>query len=200
MAGVLIAAPTAIMRAAKRAGHPLTPVMTGPRARTAMLSSGSTWRPYAGGCGLRRSGTHRSEVSIAEHGATPVALVEREQSPALHDLLSGALVASGQGLIHGIPFTGVESTFAEMATHPIPMWPPIFGYEAEHAYDDIRVLAIEPALTIPVHVVAGPMSARRSRRRCSAHAKARISSGAALEAGLQTDPLSICAYPSRNDG
>lgn len=175
---------TAILRAAERIGQPLTPVAAGPAERMAMLDAGEldltivrgrvrnstlwsakVWderivaavpdsHPLAG----------RTEVQLAELGSTPIVLIERARNPALYDLLSGALVASGQHLRLGMPFTGAESSFAAMAAHPTPMWTPIFGYEAVHPYAGIRFVAIEPALTIPVHLVAGPHTSEEVRQ------------------------------------
>ena len=99
----------------------------------------------------------KDSVSIQELAGSPVALASYDVNPALHDVLNEAYSAQGLRLTVGMPFTSVEATFAVMAANPTPMWTPIYEtYEAEHQYEGIRVVSIEPTITIPTFLVAAP--------------------------------------------
>jgi DNA-binding transcriptional LysR family regulator len=99
----------------------------------------------------------KDSVSIQELAGSPVALASYDVNPALHDVLNEAYSSQGLRLTVGIPFTSVEATFAVMAANSTPMWTPIYEtYEAEHQYEGIRVVSIEPAITIPTFLVAAP--------------------------------------------
>ncbi|WP_036301807.1 MULTISPECIES: LysR family transcriptional regulator [unclassified Microbacterium] len=107
----------------------------------------------------------RAFATLPELAATPVAIVERSANPALHDLLNAALAGSGRVLTPGIPFSGIESTFAELATSRTPMWTPVFeGYEAEHSYEGMVTLPVEPALYLPSFLAVGPHITRPLRQ------------------------------------
>ena len=176
---------TSILRALAGNGLSVRPVNVTPAERTAMLTDGrldaaiirgrvrstTLWKARVWDERLiaavpdHHPLAHRKTVTLAELAATPVALVERDLNPALHDLLAGALTESGLAVNTGIPFTGIESTFAELATQPKPMWTPVFaGYEAEHPYEGIRTLPVEPALTLPAFLVAAPQLSARLRQ------------------------------------
>ena len=106
----------------------------------------------------------RDTVSVAELAQTPVALVPRDVNPALHDLINGALAAEGASLRTGIPFTNVASTFAEPAAAATPMWTPVFdAYEAEHGYEGIHVVRIDPPLTMPSFLIAAERLSGKTR-------------------------------------
>ena len=99
----------------------------------------------------------KDSVSIQELAGSPVALASYDVNPALHDVLNEAYSSQGLRLTVGIPFTSVEATFAVMAANSTPMWTPIYEtYEAEHQYEGIRVVSIEPTITIPTFLVAAP--------------------------------------------
>ncbi|MCI1673663.1 MAG: LysR family transcriptional regulator [Bifidobacterium tibiigranuli] len=99
----------------------------------------------------------KDSVSIQELAESPVALASYDVNPALHDVLNEAYSTQGLRLTVGMPFTSVEATFAVMAANSAPMWTPIYEtYEAEHQYEGIRVVSIEPAITIPTFFVAAP--------------------------------------------
>ncbi len=96
----------------------------------------------------------RRSASLVELASTPVAIADRATNPALHDLLTHGLGDSGVSLTPGMPFTGVESTFAVLAAQHRPMWTPVFeGYEAEHPYEGMCAVPVEPPLTLPAFLV-----------------------------------------------
>ena len=106
----------------------------------------------------------RNSVTLDELATTPVSLVSREENPALHDLLNGALASLGATLHEGIPFTDVESTYAQIAASKMPIWTPMFtGYEAEHAYEGIHTALIEPALSLPTFLVTTHSLSKETR-------------------------------------
>ncbi|WP_164505415.1 LysR substrate-binding domain-containing protein [Actinobaculum sp. 313] len=92
---------------------------------------------------------NRNAVSLQELAQSPVSLADRRMNPAQHDLIEGALASRGLAVNAGIPFTTVEATFAQLATHPMAMRTPVFsGHEAEHSYAGIRTVGIDPPLTL----------------------------------------------------
>ena len=108
----------------------------------------------------------RNTVSLEELAQSPVSLADRRTNPALHDLIEGALASRGLAGNAGIPFTTVEATFAQLATHPVAMWTPVFtGYEAEHSYAGIRTVRIDPPLTLPAFLITAKTLAQRDRNR-----------------------------------
>ncbi|MFT3860002.1 LysR family transcriptional regulator [Micropruina sp.] len=99
----------------------------------------------------------RQVVTLSELAETPVALSAYDVNPALHDLLIGALAAEGKRVTPGIAFTTVEATFADLVVTPQPMWTPVYEtYEAEHSYEGIRAITVEPPLTLPTFIVTAP--------------------------------------------
>lgn len=99
----------------------------------------------------------RDSVSVKELADSPVALASHQVNPALHHLLKTAFDDQGYKLAVGMPFTTIEATFADLAASPVPMWTPIYEtYEAEHQYEGIHAVKIEPPITIPTFLVAAP--------------------------------------------
>jgi DNA-binding transcriptional LysR family regulator len=99
----------------------------------------------------------RKSASIEELAEWPVALAPYDANPALNDLMRKAYENHGLNLDVSMPFTTVEATFAVLAASPTPAWTPVYDtYEAEHQYEGIRVIGIEPAITIPTFLAAAP--------------------------------------------
>lgn len=136
------------------------------RVRTADLWSAPVWsEKIVAAMPHHHPLSDRSSVTVAELASSPVALTAREINPALHDLLTGALAPSGLALSRGILFTTVEATYAQLAAQATPMWTPVFeGYEAEHHYEGIRAILIEPHLHLPTFLVAAAHTTLTTRR------------------------------------
>lgn len=104
----------------------------------------------------------QESASIEELAQWPVALAPYATNPALNDLMSKLYENHGLKLTASMLFTTIEATFAVLAANPPPTWTPIYEtYEAEHQYEGIQVVSIEPAITIPTFLVAAPTTQDR---------------------------------------